>query len=205
MGNVSNKHYYTKNSDLDHNRKTWDFELRGASIKFISDAGVFSKTTVDFGSRLLIESFEASNPSGKILDVGCGYGPIGLALAKSYPEAQVDMIDVNDRALELSAENAANNGLANVRVFESSVYDGVTDRDYTDIISNPPIRAGKKIVHEILTGSFERLETGGGLWIVIQKKQGGPSAAAKMEEVFGNVEVVAKDKGYFIYRSMKEY
>lgn len=201
---MSNKHYYTKNSDLDHNRKTWHFELRGTSIKFISDAGVFSKTTVDFGSRLLIENFEASNPTGKMLDVGCGYGPIGLAFAKSYPEAQVDMIDVNDRALELSAENAANNGLTNVRVFESSVYDGVADRDYTDIISNPPIRAGKKIVHEILTGSFDRLETGGGLWIVIQKKQGGPSAAAKMEEVFGNVEVVAKDKGYFIYRSMKE-
>lgn len=201
---MSNKHYYTKNSDLDHKRKTWTFELRGTSIKFISDAGVFSKTTVDFGSRLLIESFEASDAAGKILDVGCGYGPIGLAFAKSYPEAQVDMIDVNDRALELSAENAANNGLTNVRVFESSVYDGVADRDYTDIISNPPIRAGKKIVHEILTGSFERLKTGGSLWIVIQKKQGGPSAAAKMEEVFGNVEVVAKDKGYFIYRSMKE-
>ncbi|WP_430535905.1 class I SAM-dependent methyltransferase [Listeria rocourtiae] len=201
---MSNKHYYTKNSDLDHSRKTWAFELRGNSIKFISDAGVFSKTTVDFGSRLLIESFEASDAAGKMLDVGCGYGPIGLAFAKSYPDAQVDMIDVNDRALELSAENAANNGLTNVRVFESSVYDGVKDADYTDIISNPPIRAGKKIVHEILAGSFERLKTGGSLWIVIQKKQGGPSAMAKMEEVFGNVEVVAKDKGYFIYRSMKE-
>lgn len=201
---MSNKHYYMKNNDLDHNRKTWNFELRGHTMKFISDAGVFSKTTVDFGSRLLIESFEASDVAGKMLDVGCGYGPIGLAFAKSYPEAQIDMIDVNDRALELSAENATNNGLTNVRVFESSVYDGVTDADYTDIISNPPIRAGKKIVHEILTGSSERLKTGGNLWIVIQKKQGGPSAAAKMEEVFGNVEVVAKDKGYFIYRSVKE-
>lgn len=201
---MSNKHYYTKNSDLDHNRKTWSFELRGSSIQFISDAGVFSKTTVDFGSRLLIESFEATSPDGKFLDVGCGYGPIGLAFAKSYPEAQVDMVDVNDRALELSAENAKNNGLGNVRVFESSVYDAVADCDYTDIISNPPIRAGKKIVHEILSGSFEHLQTGGSLWIVIQKKQGGPSAAAKMEEVFGNVEVVAKYKGYFIYRSVKE-
>ncbi|MBC2170591.1 class I SAM-dependent methyltransferase [Listeria booriae] len=201
---MSNKHYYTKNSDLDHNRKTWNFELRGSSIKFISDAGVFSKTTVDFGSRLLIESFEATSPAGKFLDVGCGYGPIGLAFAKSYPEAQVDMVDVNDRALELSVENAKNNGLENVRVFESSVYDAVADCDYTDIISNPPIRAGKKVVHEILSKSFEHLQTGGSLWIVIQKKQGGPSAAAKMEEVFGNVEVVAKDKGYFIYRSVKE-
>ncbi|MBC1358872.1 class I SAM-dependent methyltransferase [Listeria booriae] len=201
---MSNKHYYTKNSDLDHNRKTWSFELRGSSIQFISDAGVFSKTTVDFGSRLLIESFEATSPDGKFLDVGCGYGPIGLAFAKSYPEAQVDMVDVNDRALELSAENAKKNGLENVRVFESSVYDAVVDCDYTDIISNPPIRAGKKIVHEILSGSFKHLQTGGSLWIVIQKKQGGPSAAAKMEEVFGNVEVVAKDKGYFIYRSVKE-
>ncbi|EUJ47314.1 hypothetical protein PROCOU_09446 [Listeria rocourtiae FSL F6-920] len=141
---MSNKHYYTKNSDLDHNRKTWNFELRGNSIKFISDTGVFSKTTVDFGSRLLIESFEASDSAGKMLDVGCGYGPIALAFAKSYPEAQVDMVDVNDRALELSVENAANNGLTNIRVFESSVYDGVRDSDYTDIISNPPIRAGKK-------------------------------------------------------------
>jgi len=113
------------------------------------------------------------------------------------------MVDVNERAMDLARQNALRNKIENVRIHTSSVYEQVEKTDFVAIISNPPIRAGKNVVHEILEKSYQHLQTGGVLIIVIQKKQGGPSAKAKMEEVFGNVEIVAKDKGYFIYRSVK--
>lgn len=197
------KHYFSNNHDLEHKRKHFNFNLRGHELKFISDAGVFSKNAVDFGSRVLIETFQLDVAGGRILDVGCGYGPIGLAIAKSYPDVTVEMIDVNERALQLAKENSVLNDIQNVRIYESSVYEKVTGNDYQAILSNPPIRAGKKIVHAILEEAYEHLASSGELWIVIQKKQGGPSAAKKMEAVFGNVETVVKDKGYFIFRSIK--
>ncbi|WP_088810996.1 MULTISPECIES: class I SAM-dependent methyltransferase [unclassified Listeria] len=197
------KHYFSNNDDLKHARKYLNFVLRGNEFKFISDAGVFSKNAVDFGSRVLIEAFQLNKTTGRILDVGCGYGPIGLAIAKSFPEATIDMVDVNLRALELAKENAALNHIQNVQIFESSVYENVSKTDYQAILSNPPIRAGKKLVHAILEEAHGYLADFGELWIVIQKKQGGPSAAKKMEEVFGNVETVVKEKGYFIFKSTK--
>ncbi|WP_099223742.1 class I SAM-dependent methyltransferase [Listeria costaricensis] len=197
-------HYYTNNQDAKHDRKRFSFTLKGAAFTFISDAGVFSKNTVDFGSRLLVEKFRMERVAKRFLDVGCGYGPIGLAVARVYPDVQVDMVDVNLRAVELAKENAALNQIDNVEIFESSIYEKVDRVDYDAILSNPPIRAGKVVVHRILSEAHDHLAAQGELWIVIQKKQGGPSAAAKMEEVFGNVETVAKDKGYYIYRSIKE-
>ncbi|EUJ33839.1 hypothetical protein MFLO_01395 [Listeria floridensis FSL S10-1187] len=201
---MANNHYFTNDASLKSNRQTFSFRLRDRDFSFISDDGVFSKKTVDFGSRLLIETFKIDAASGKILDVGAGYGPIGLALAGAYPQMQVEMVDVNLRALELAKENAALNRIENVSIYESSVYEEVSDADFAAIVSNPPIRAGKAVVHAILEGAYERLVAGGELWIVIQKKQGGPSAANKMEQVFGNVEIMKKDKGYYIYRSRKD-
>lgn len=118
--------------------------LKGFNMSFTSDNGVFSKNTVDFGSKLLIESFELETKTGKILDVGCGYGPMGLTVAKAFPDSQIEMVDVNLRALELAKENAEINKITNTHIYESSVYDNVTANDYQAIISNPPIRAGKK-------------------------------------------------------------
>ena len=112
------------------------------------------------------------------------------------------MVDVNERALGLAKENAANNKIENVRILQSSVYENV-DGKYAVILSNPPIRAGKDIVHEILEKAVEYLVSGGELWIVIQKKQGAPSALKKLEEVFSEVEVVEKKKGYYIIKSKK--
>ncbi|MBC1321024.1 class I SAM-dependent methyltransferase [Listeria welshimeri] len=200
---MTNNHYYTNDETIKHNRKTWQVLLKEFNMNFTSDNGVFSKNTVDFGSKLLIEAFELEEKSGKILDVGCGYGPMGLTVAKEFPESQIEMVDVNLRALELAKENAELNKISNTHIYESSVYDNVTATDYQAIISNPPIRAGKNVVHAILEGAFAHLRKNGELWIVIQKKQGGPSAEKKMEEVFGNVETVTKDKGYFIFRSIK--
>ena len=197
-------HYYSRNPEVESKPEQWSFTLRGKEYRFKTDAGVFSKREVDFGSRLLIEAFECSLEDDRpIIDVGCGYGPIGLSVASLYPNRTVHMVDVNARAIDLSKENAQANGIRNVNVYESSVFSEVKEPDFAAVISNPPIRAGKKVVHEILEESKRFLETGGELWIVIQKKQGAPSAMAKMEEVFGNVEVVLKKKGYYILKSKK--
>lgn len=110
-------------------------------------------------------------PAGPMLDVGCGYGPIGLALAKRFPARQVTMSDVNERALALAKRNAEANQIANVTIIESSVYEQI-DGQFGVIVTNPPIRAGKAIVSAILAGAHEHLLPGGQLYCVIQKKQG---------------------------------
>lgn len=158
---------------------------------------------MDFGSRVLIDAFELPEVAGEILDVGCGYGPIGLSLAKAFPSREVHMVDVNERAMELAKENAKANNVENVSVFMSDRYEKVTSTNYAAILSNPPIRAGKTVVHEILEKAKDRLVVGGELWIVIQKKQGAPSALERLESLYEEVEVVTKKKGYYIIKSKK--
>lgn len=197
-------HYYTNKPNAKSDISTWKYTLRGNEFTFLTDAGVFSKATVDFGSRLLIETVDFNELlPGDLLDVGCGYGPMGLALAKEDSERVVEMVDVNERAVGLAQQNALKNNLSNVLIHPSNIYENVKGSEFAGVFSNPPIRAGKKVVHEILSGSYERLKAGGVLMIVIQKKQGAPSAKAKMEETFGNAEVIAKEKGYWIIRSVK--
>ncbi|MBM7588315.1 16S rRNA (guanine1207-N2)-methyltransferase [Bacillus pakistanensis] len=197
------EHYYSRNPNIESNPQHFKFQLRGYQFQFKTDQGVFSKNEVDFGSRVLIESFEAPKVDGPILDVGCGYGPIGLSIAKSNPERNVHMVDVNGRALLLSRDNAVSNQVANVTVYESDALEGVQEKNFAAILTNPPIRAGKDVVHAILSKSYEHLAEKGELWVVIQKKQGAPSAMKKLEEVFHNVEVVLKKKGYYILKSVK--
>ncbi|WP_427813524.1 class I SAM-dependent methyltransferase [Enterococcus sp. 22-H-5-01] len=196
-------HYYSENPETAHDLHQWSFELAGKTFQFVTDSGVFSRGTVDYGSRVLIEHFDATElPEGTLLDVGCGYGPIGLALAYQT-KRPVEMIDVNNRAVELAQGNAKRNGIE-ADIHQSNIYETLNQKTYAAIISNPPIRAGKKVVHQILSEAAPLLKIGGSLTIVIQKKQGAPSAKSKMEEVFGNAEIVAKDRGYYIIRSVKE-
>lgn len=196
-------YYYSKNPDVVHDQQEWNFTLRGQAMTFVTDNGVFSKRTVDFGTRTLLDTFSfADLPAGPLLDVGAGYGPIGLTLAKEQPQRQVDLVDVNELALSLARENATRNQITNVKIFSSDQYAAVTGQ-YAAILTNPPIRAGKSVVHGILSGAYAHLIPNGVLTVVIQKKQGAPSAQQKMEEVFGNVEVLAKNKGYFILQSRR--
>ena len=194
------KMYYAENPDAAHDIHELRVDLLGQKMTFLTDAGVFSKKMVDFGSQLLLKCLEV-NEGETVLDVGCGYGPLGLSLAKAYG-AQVTMVDINNRALDLARQNAERNKVE-VAIFQSNIFEQVEGK-FDHVISNPPIRAGKQVVHEIIEKSRDFLKDGGDLTIVIQKKQGAPSAKSKMEDVFGNCEIVKKDKGYYILRSVKE-
>lgn len=192
--------YYTENPDSAHDLHELRVTLLGESFSFMTDSGVFSKKMIDYGSQFLLNCL-AFEYGDSLLDVGCGYGPLGIALSK-VQGVSATMVDINNRALDLAKQNAAKNGVAPA-IFQSNLYENVEGL-FNHIISNPPIRAGKAVVHEVLQGAYEHLVDGGDLTIVIQKKQGAPSAKAKMEDVFGNCEVVKKDKGYYILRSIKE-
>ena len=192
--------YYAENPDAAHDIHELRVDLLGEKMTFLTDAGVFSKKMVDFGSQLLLKCLEV-NQGETVLDVGCGYGPLGLSLAKAYG-VQATMVDINNRALDLARQNAERNKVE-ATIFQSNIYEQVKG-NFEHVISNPPIRAGKQVVHEIIEKSKDFLEAGGDLTIVIQKKQGAPSAKSKMEEVFGNCEIVKKDKGYYILRSVNE-
>ncbi|MWC28314.1 methyltransferase [Paenibacillus sp. MMS18-CY102] len=196
-------HYYSKVPEVQHDRKTLEFELRGVRLKFTTDAGVFSKSGVDFGSRVLIDALDIP-VDAKVLDVGCGYGPIGLSAAKLAEKGHVTMIDINERAVALAAENGKLNGIGNITVLQSDIYSSVRDKRFDVIVTNPPIRAGKSVVHQIFEEGYDLLNPGGAMWIVIQKKQGAPSAEAKLLELFGNVEEVTKEKGYRIFKAIRE-
>lgn len=196
--------YFETNPNSEHNIKEWKFTLLDNELKFQSDNGVFSKNTVDFGSRVLISAFdEPVIPEGEILDLGCGYGPIGLSIAKKFPDRQITMSDVNERALELAKTNAELNDIENIEIIESSVYDKISKK-FAAILTNPPIRAGKEIVSAMVSDASKHLIDGGSIWVVIQKKQGAPSVKKLMQETFNNVEVVKKDKGYYILKANYE-
>lgn len=191
--------YYAEKPDAAHDIHDLRVVLLGQTMMFLTDSGVFSKKMVDFGSQVLLNSlnFEAGQT---LLDVGCGYGPLGLTLAKVQGVIPT-LIDINERAIDLAQQNAKRNNVE-ANIFQSNIYEKVSG-DFNHVISNPPIRAGKEVVHQIITESKNYLKTGGSFTIVIQKKQGAPSAKAKMEEIYGNVATVRKEKGYYILQSIK--
>ncbi|ANB55571.1 tRNA (Uracil-5-)-methyltransferase family protein [Anoxybacillus sp. B7M1] len=197
------EHYYSKAPSSSSDPHTWSYTLRGNDLLFTTDQGVFSKREVDFGSRLLIETFEEPLIQGDFLDVGCGYGPIGLALAKSFPERKVEMVDINERAIALARQNQQQNQIHNAIIYESNLFQEIGMKKFAAILTNPPIRAGKQIVHSIFAESVDHLLSGGELWIVIQKKQGAPSALEKLQSLFPEVEVITKKKGYYIIKAKK--
>lgn len=198
-------HYYSSKPTSKSHRETIEVKIIDENFSFITDAGVFSKKRIDIGSEVLITTASKTKFStGDILDLGCGYGPIGLYLAKHFPDRTIEMVDINERALGLAKDNAKLNEVNNVSIYYSDLFSEIENKEFAAILSNPPIRAGKKIVHQILEEAYDYLMVGGILQIVIQKKQGAPSAREKMEEIFGNVERVNLEKGYWILESRKE-
>lgn len=192
-------HYFT-NDYVKSEEKVVKVKINEEDFTFITDNGVFSKSGLDFGTRTLLENLKLEEIKGEVLDFGCGYGPIGIYVAKST-EALVDMIDVNKRSLELAKKNALLNAV-NVNIFESNIYEKVSKK-YDFIITNPPIRVGKKILYQILFEAKNYLKEAGELWLVVNKNQGAKTLARDLEKEY-TVTVVTKNKGFYIIRAKND-
>ena len=196
-------HYYINDSSLESNEREIHYEINGDSFTLLSDRGVFSKSELDEGSRILIEILLSYKFTGRMLDIGCGIGPIGLTLAKYNPSLNVICSDVNTRALALCEKNARTLGLSDrVTCLQSDIYLEI-EGQFDSIVSNPPIRAGKKVTYAIYIGAKDHLIDGGSLFIVIRKSHGAESVRKYLNEIFGNVELLKRSKGYHILKATK--
>ena len=196
-------HYFENDPNLTSNLRKINFDVNGIKMSLWTDNGVFSKSRVDEGSLAFLKVILPLNLTGKILDLGCGYGTIGLTIAISNQQARVDLADINTRALALCEKNARELGLSQrVTILQSDIYENI-EGPYDSIVVNPPIRAGKRVTYAMYEGAKQRLIDGGSLYIVIRKNQGGPSASEYIESLFGNITLLKKDKGYYIYKATK--
>lgn len=191
-------HYYTENphSKVEKNTITYTFQKK--TFTFTTSSGVFSKERIDYGSRVLIDAFEEPEINGSVLDLGCGYGPIGILLASQFINRTITMVDVNERALRLAEQNCVANNVGNIAIVKSDGLKEVANQKFAAIITNPPIRQGKKVIYHMFEQASKSLLPGGELWVVIQKKQGAPSALAYLQTLFSKAEIVKKDKGYYV-------
>ncbi len=196
-------HYFQNDPNLASNLQKISFDIYGLHVSLWTDNGVFSKSRVDEGSFAFLKVLLPLKLTGKILDLGCGYGTIGLTIAMATPEARVDLADINTRALALCERNAQELGLSQrVTILQSDIYSKI-EGQYDSIVVNPPIRAGKRVTYAMYEGAKQRLIDGGSLFIVIRKAQGAPSASAYIESLFGNITLLKREKGYYIYQAKK--
>lgn len=196
------EHYYTADPSVKSEERLIKYQLNNQELLFISDNGVFSKNHVDFATDFLIETI-FDEIKGDILDVGCGYGPIGICMAKRNEVKKVTMLDINHRALDLSKRNAEKNKvIEKIEIIESNGFENVTKK-YDVVITNPPIRAGKEVIYKMYADAKEVLNDGGALYLVINKKHGAPSTIKYLEGLYGNCEVLDKKSGFNVLKCIK--
>ena len=191
------EHYYTQNPGAAHDEKQVLFEVLDLQLKCTTDAGVFSRDGLDMGTRILLEALPPLH--GRVLDLGCGWGPVGTALGRKYPDIEIVMTDVNDRAVQLARRNLAANGVKNAAVVQGDAYENVQGC-FDAIVLNPPIRAGKAVIYAMFEAAKAHLAEDGALYIVIRKQQGAESAQKYLEGLYGSVDRLAREKGYWVLK-----
>ncbi|HOK42447.1 MAG TPA: methyltransferase [Thermoclostridium caenicola] len=197
------EHYYTEKPQSEIRESRFDWRIAGNTLTFVSVSGVFAfGSRVDKASELLIAHFKPSGVHPSVLDVGCGYGPIALFIKARYPHLDVTALDINERAVAYAAKNADLNNL-HVRILKSDLYNETGDRQYGDIVSNPPLAAGKAVTSRLIEEAARHLYPGGALQLVAYHNKGGETLKRMMEETFGNVEDVVKSGGIRVYRSVR--
>lgn len=194
------EHYYSQTPSVEHDEKQVVFEVLGQKIKCTTDAGVFSRDGLDMGTRILLEALPQMQ--GRILDLGCGWGPVGVALGKKYPQIQLLLSDVNERAAELARRNLRDNGVCNAQVVRGDGYEAVDGR-FDAIVLNPPIRTGKSVIYTLFADARKHLAPGGALYIVIRKQQGAESAEKHLKTLYASVERICREKGYWVLQCME--
>ena len=187
--------YFDNDNNVKHNKKIIEFYFNDKKYNVYSDNGVFSKDRFDYGTRLLLDSIDISKLSGNVLDLGCGIGVVGIILGTINKNINIDMIDINERALSLVRDNLILNKVK-ANVFSSDVYSNV-NKKYDYIITNPPIRAGKEVVRKFLLGGYDYLNDNGILYFVMRKDHGVKSMIKELENKY-NVTIINKDKGFYI-------
>ncbi|MDO5569640.1 MAG: methyltransferase [bacterium] len=194
------KHYFT-NEETKDSPQIINYTYKDMSFRFKTNAGVFSKNKLDYGSIALLNSIDIKSLEGRVLDLGCGYGTIGIIMGKINSNLLIDMVDINKKAVNLSKENAAINKVRNTIIYESDIFSNVKHK-YNSIVTNPPIRAGKDIVLKFLKGASDYLLSEGVLWFVIRKDQGAKTIVKELESVY-DIRNIGKSKGFYIFLAKK--
>ena len=195
-------HYWSERPQVGHRRREIEETLRGQHYRFVTDAGVFSGRRVDRGSRLLIKTMQIDD--GEIvLDLGCGYGAIGIAAAALTPHGKVYLVDPNQRAVDLAKENLELNGIENAEVRAGEACQPVADLIFDVILTNPPIRAGRRVLFGMMEEACQCLREAGRFCLVARTKQGVKTLAGGMARKFAQVEEVAKGGGYRVILARK--
>ena len=194
------EHYYTQNPESAHEYRRFTVEAFGRQLEFETDAGVFSKEHIDPGSRLLCDSLP-EEMDGRVLDMGAGWGAMSVLILAGHPGLELTMAEINERALDLARANLKRNGMSG----QAIVSDGFSAVEgmFENIVTNPPIRAGKAVIYGMFRDAKEHLVPGGCLYLVIRRQQGAESAGKYLKELYGDVEVVRKKSGYVVYRCRK--
>ena len=195
-----NEQYFTSKPTSESRPIRFSADILGVSCAFTTDAGVFSRGELDEGTRILLESLPEIH--GRALDLGCGWGAVGVTLGKKYPSANFVLADVNERALELSRRNLRDNGVENAETALSDAFQSLSGT-FDFIITNPPIRAGKAVIYGMFDRAKDFLASDGRLFIVIRKQQGAPSAVKHLEEIYASVQMIAREKGYWVIECRK--
>ena len=190
--------YFENNQKLKNKSQQINIKFKNQTYNLITNSGLFSKDKFDYGSRLLLENITTRNLEGNILDLGCGYGAIGIIIASIFPQLTVDMTDVTNRAIETTKKNIQNLNIKNTVVYKSDIYENIKNK-YNYIITNPPIRAGKNTVRKFLLNAKEYLKKEGELWFVMRKDHGVKSMIKELEDYY-KVSIQEKSKGFYIVK-----
>ena len=199
------EHYFTEKPARTFKREKFDVDILGNAITINSGSGIFSLSEIDFGTKLLIENAKIPSDSSNVLDLGCGYGIVGIAIKKKYPQISLTMTDVNERAIRMAKENIKENEIE-AKILKSDVFlnPELNDLKFDVILTNPPFSAGKKVCIEFIKQSFDRLTPNGLFQLVAPHNKGGESLKKIMLSVYGNVGELVKKRGYRVYISVKK-
>jgi 16S rRNA (guanine1207-N2)-methyltransferase len=197
------QHYFTTRPQVVSRPREVRAHLRGRTWAFLTDRGVFGHRGVDAGTRLLIDTMVVRSKD-HVLDLGCGYGAAGIVAATLASQGRVVMIDINERAVALAAENARRHGLTNVEALQGDGVEPLAGRRFHVIVTNPPIRAGRGVLRRLFRDAYEHLHPHGRFYFVARTAQGAKTLAREVSEIFGGVQEAAKAGGYRVYYAVKD-
>ena len=198
---MPDEHYFTRNPTSAGGPRTFSLMVRGYTLLFHTEAGVFSRERLDNGTKLMLQHLQIA-PTDRVLDLGCGYGVVGVVAGKLAPQGPIILVDINERAVALARKNLQVNGIDNAEVYQSDGFEAIADQTFDVIALNPPIRTGLAVIYRLIEESAAHLAPGGSFYLVGRTQQGVLRLAKKMAKVFGQVEEVAKGGGYRVFVSI---